>query len=122
MTGHFFRCPNLLPECSSAAGRHEAGTVIGDDSDESQHTTPTPLAKTALSLHSVQDHTTPFEVDRQWTALESNEALQKIINRIYAAEGNIEGSFDRLLEHQRPAMATAGAAAVNQTLPQSLRS
>ena len=37
----------------SAAGKYEAGGVIGDDSDRSQPTTPTPLAKTAQALHTV---------------------------------------------------------------------
>ena len=58
----------------SAAGKYEAGRAIGNDSDGLQPTTPTPLAKTAHALHTVQDHTIPHEVGRHWTALESGEA------------------------------------------------
>ena len=83
----------------SAAGKYEAGGVIGDDSDESQPTTPTPLAKTAQALHTVQDHTIPHEADRHWTAFESNEALRKIVSRIRDAEGNIEVDLIRSLKY-----------------------
>ena len=60
----------------------ESGGSIDDDSDESQPTTPTPLAKTMQALHVMQDHTIPHEVDRHWTAFESGEALRKIISQI----------------------------------------
>ena len=46
---------------------------IGDDFNESQPTTPTPIAKTMQALHSAQDPTTTLDIDRSWTAFEADE-------------------------------------------------
>ena len=64
----------------------------------------------------MQDHNTPFEVDRQWTALESNDALRKILRRIYDAENNIGGDAQSMYEKHKPAVAAAAATAVAQTI------
>ena len=120
-----FPATNPFPRAQSAMGKYETGGRIGDDSDESQPTTPTPLAKTAQALHKVQDHTIPYEVDRHWTAFESSEAYRKIISRIYDSEGNIEGNFLRVLKHEgwtKAKVAEAVTTAVTTSLSPSFNS
>ena len=56
--------------------------------------------------------TTPFEVGRRWMALESNDALRKILSRIYDAENNINSSVKIMFVKQRTAMAIATAQAI----------
>ena len=72
---------NLVASAVFGSMQTKSDRRIGDDSDESQPTTPTPLAKTTQALHTVQDHTIPREVDRQWTAFESSEAYRRITSR-----------------------------------------
>ena len=69
-------------------GRGKGKERIGDDSDESQPTKPTPTAKIAQALHSVQG-TTTLDVDRSWAAFESDDAL-KILSKIYDSENYID--------------------------------
>ena len=67
--------PNLSDRLHLVAGDN-------DGFDEPQSTTPTPTAKIAKALHSVQGPTT-LDTDRSWTALEPDEALKKILTRVF---------------------------------------
>lgn len=110
--------PNPLPCAQLVTGRREAGTAIGNDSDESQPTMPTPLAKTAQALHTIQDHTIPHGADRYWMAFEHGDAYQKIINGVCVAEDNIEGNLYRSLESRGVTRAGVAAKVAKYLSPQ----